>query len=314
MRFLSGRLAFAAVVLLVLSIIVFGATSLLPVNAVDQMLGSEASPAGRAALMHELGLDQPPAARYLQWAGHALKLDFGRSLFSRAPVWPVVAERFGHSLLLAGAILLVQLPLGLSLGTWAAMRLGGATDRIVSAAVLMCICVPEFVAGIILIWLLSIEFPVFPALSILTSESSTSDWLMALCLPVLAMVPVGTSYLIRTMRFSVAEVMEREFIRMAALRGLSRSRIMLRHILPNALGPMLNVLALHVAFLLSGIVAIEVLFEFPGIGHLLLDAVGQQDVPVVQACALVLGTAYVLINLAADIALALLDPRVGQRN
>ena len=313
LRWLASRLAFAALVLFVLSVIVFLATSLLPVNAVDQMLGSEATEAGRIALTKRLGLDRPPLERYFIWVGHALRLDFGRSMFSAQPVWPLVAERFANSLRLAGAIMLVQLPLALGLGIWTAVHRGGPADRIVSAAVLVFICVPEFVAGIILIWLLSVQFPVFPALSLITSGSTASDWLVALCLPVLAMLPVGTSYLIRTMRFAMAEVLDREFIQLAALRGLSRARIVLRHAVPNALGAMVNVLALHVAFLLSGVVAIEVLFEFPGIGRLLLDSVGLQDVPLVQACALVLGTGYVLINLAADIAVALIDPRVGSR-
>ncbi len=308
-----ARLGFATIVVFMLTVIVFTATSLLPVNAVDQMLGSEGTQVGREALMAQLGLDRPPVERYLAWAGRAVRLDFGRSLFTKQPVWPLVMERFRNSLLLAAAITVAQVPLSLAAGAWIAIRRGRAADRLISGAAVMLICVPEFVAGIVLIWLLCIEFPVLPALSLVTAGSGAADWARALCLPVLSMLPVGTAYLVRTMRFSMAEVLDREFIRMAELRGLSRRRILFRHALPNALVPMVNVLALHMGFLLSGVVAVEVLFEYPGIGRLLLDAVGQQDVPLVQATALVLGCGYVVVNLLADIALALLDPRIGQR-
>lgn len=312
-KFLVLRVLFAMLVIVVLTIIVFTATSLMPVNAVEQMLGSEITPAGRAAMMREFGLDRPPVERYFTWAGAALQFDFGRSMFSRLPVMPLVMDRLQNSLVLAGAIMLVQTPLALWLGIWTAIKRGGQADRTVSSAVLFFICIPEFVTGIFLIWVFSITFPILPALSMLTAQTSGWDWFRALCLPVVAMLPVGTSYLIRTMRFSMIEVMDREFIRMAGLRGLSRSRVLFRHALPNAMIPMVNVMALHVAFLLSGLVAVEVLFLYPGIGKLLLDAVSQQDVPMVQGVALIVGIGYVLINLAADIVMALLDPRIGQR-
>lgn len=313
LRWIGSRLLFAAVVVVVLSIVVFVATSVMPVNAVDHLLGAEGTPEGRAALMRELGLDRGPVERYFAWVADVLRLDFGKSLYTHEPVWPLVSQRLGNSLLLGLGIIIAQTPLALFLGIWTALHAGSFTDRAVSTGVLIFICVPEFVAGIFLIWLLSVKFPIFPALSILTAQSTASQWFWALCLPVLAMTPVGTSYLIRTMRYSVVEVLDKEFVRMASLRGLSQSRVILRHVLPNALIPMINVLALHVAFLLSGVVAVEVLFQYPGIGRLLLDAVSQQDVPLVQAVAVVLGSGYVLINLVADICMALLDPRIGNR-
>jgi peptide/nickel transport system permease protein len=314
LRWLGGRLAFAAGVLVVLSIVVFLATSALPGSVVDQILGTEATPQARTALEQELRLDEPVVQRYASWATSALQGDFGSSLVNGAPVWPLVLERLGHSLLLAGAALLIALPLAIVLGSWSALRAGRRADRAITGAAFVLICIPEFVVGILLIWLFAVVVPVLPAISLIDSGASLREWLEALALPVLTLVPAGVAYMTRTMRFAMADVLGEDFIRMAPLRGgVSRRRVILRHALPNALVPMVNVFALQVGFMLTGVVVVEALFQYPGLGLLLLDAVSQHDIPIVQATALVMGGIYVLLSVAADLLVAVLDPRIAQR-
>ena len=314
LRWLGGRLAFAAGVLVVLSIVVFLATSALPGSVVDQILGTEATPAARTALEQELRLDEPIVQRYAGWSASAVQGDFGSSLVNGVPVWPLVLDRLGHSLLLAGAALFLAVPLAIVLGTWAALRAGRREDRSITGAAFVLICIPEFVVGIVLIWLLAVVVPVFPAISLIDPGAPLSAWIEALALPVLTLVPASVAYMTRTMRFAMADVLGEDFIRMAPLRGgISRRRVILRHALPNALVPMINVFALQVGFMLTGVVVVEALFQYPGLGMLLLDAVSQHDIPIVQATALVMGGIYVLLSVVADLLVAVLDPRIAQR-
>jgi len=314
LRWLASRLGFGVVVLAALSIVVFAATSILPGSIVDQILGAEATPQARGELEHELRLDQSPVARYFSWLGATIQGDFGHSLVNGEAVGPMVLERLGRSLVLAGAALALALPLSIALGTWSALRRGKLVDRLITTSTFALICVPEFVVGILLIWVLAVVIPVFPAISLVQDGATLGDWVSALVLPVLTLMPAGVAYMTRTMRFAMADVLTEDFIRMAPLRGgMSRGRIVLRHALPNALVPMVNVFALQVGFMLTGVVVIEALFQYPGLGLLLLGAVSQHDIPVVQATALVMGGIYVLLSVAADLVVAVLDPRIAQK-
>ncbi|MGH7707680.1 MAG: ABC transporter permease [Vulcanimicrobiaceae bacterium] len=311
-RMLAARLAFSLVVLFVLSVVVFAATTVLPGNVADIVLGQDATPAARAALVERLHLDRPAPVRYVTWLEGALHLDFGKSLQSDTPVWPAVADAFGRSLILAAVAGVVMIVSAVLVGLWAGLRVGTLGDRLFTLLTFGALSMPEFVLGAILIWLFVIVFPILPALSLVGPDTSLAAWITLLVLPVATIVPVTGAYIVRTMRSAVIEVARADFIEMAALRGLSPRCIVWRHILPNALVPMINVLTLNLGWLVGGIVVVEVLFQYPGIGRLLLESAQQRDIPMVQGAALVIGTVYVTLNLVADVAISFLDPRVGR--
>lgn len=313
-RWVAIRVAFSVLVIVVLSIVVFAGTNLLPGTVVDAVLGQSATPATRAALIDRLGLDKPAPIRYLDWAARAVRGSFGTSMVTGEPVGPLVAARAKNSALLAGlAVVLVVLG-SVFLGTLSAVFHGRWVDRVITVVTFIGLSLPEFVLGIILAWVFAVELQVLPALSLsVQSAQSTGELIKAFVLPVVAMIPVAGAYMIRTMRYSVLRVLDQEFISMAPLRGLSRRRVLLRHVLPNAMIPMVNVFILHVGQLFAGVVVVEMVFQFPGIGLLLLDGVNMRDIPEVQATVLLMGVVYVLVNLAADVTLAWLDPRVGAK-
>lgn len=306
------RVGFSALVLLVLSVVVFTATTILPGNVVDVVLGQNTTPDARAAMIHRLHLDLPPMVRYFQWLVGALHLDFGNSLQSDQPVWPIVFAAFGRSLVLAAIGSVVMIVAAVFLGLWSGLRAGSLFDRVVTALSFIALSMPEFVLGALLIWIFVIVVPVLPALSLVSSSSGFGDWARMMVLPVATVIPVTGAYILRTMRSATLDVVNHDFIAMARLRGLPRSRIIWRHILPNALVPMINVLTLNMGWLVGGIVVVEVLFQYPGIGKLLLESAQTRDIPMVQAAAMLIGAVYVTLNLVADVLVAVLDPRVGK--
>ncbi len=312
LRWFALRVGFSAIVLLVLSLVVFAATTILPGNVVDVVLGQNTTPDARAAMIHRLHLDLPPAVRYLQWLGGALHLDFGNSLQSDQPVWPVVIAAFGRSLILAGIASVVMIVVSVFLGLWSGLHAGGFFDRVVATLTFVALSMPEFVIGALLIWVFAIIIPVLPPLSLVSSSSGFADWLRMMILPVITVIPVTGAYILRTMRLATLDVVNHDFVAMARLRGLPRSRIIWRHVLPNALVPMINVLTLNMGWLVGGIVVVEVLFQYPGVGKLLLESAQTRDIPMVQAAAMLIGAVYVALNLAADVLVAVLDPRVGK--
>ncbi|MGH7071773.1 MAG: ABC transporter permease [Acetobacteraceae bacterium] len=312
-RWLALRILFSVLVLVMLSIFVFAATTVLPGNVADIILGQDATPSQRAAVIHQLHLDQPAPVRYLHWMGGVVHLDFGESLESRLPVFPTIATAFGNSLILAGAAAVVMICGSVWIGLWSGLRAGSPWDRLVTLLTFISLSMPEFVFGSILIWLFVILIPLLPALSLVDSDASIGEWVVMLILPVVTAVPVTMAYIVRTMRQATVDVLDLDFIEMAELRGLPRRRIIWRHVLPNALVPMINVLTLNMGGLVGGVVVVEVLFQYPGIGRLLLESVEQRDLPMVQGAAMLIGIVYVVVNLVADIGIAVLDPRVGRR-
>ncbi len=312
-RWLALRILFSVLVLIVLSVLVFAATTILPGNVADVILGQNATPAARAALVHQLHLDLSAPARYLNWMAGIAHLDFGTSLQSGLPVFPSVAEAFGHSLILAGAAAVVMVCGSVWIGLATGLRAGSPWDRLITLLTFISLSMPEFVLGSILIWLFVILIPLLPALSLVDSETPITGWITMLILPVVTVIPVTGAYIVRTMRTATSDVVGQDFVEMAELRGLSRRRIIWRHVLPNALVPMINVLALNMGWLVGGVVVVEVLFQYPGIGRLLLESVEQRDLPMVQGAAMLIGIVYIALNLAADIGIAVLDPRVGRK-
>lgn len=312
-RWIAGRAAFAFLVLLILSVLIFVGTEVLPGDPVSRIVSPILPENIKEAVRARLGLNQPAFIRYWHWLVGALTLDFGTSVISQQPIVELVRPALLRSLVLGGLASAVIVPFSIVLGSLAAVHRGGWMDRVVSMVTLGGLSVPEFVLGNVLVWMFAIVLPVFPALYVGAPDTPFLEQMKLMVLPVLTLTPITGAYMLKTMRSSMISVLSEDFIEMASFKGLSRRRILWRHALPNALVPMVYVFALNMGYLVGGIVIVEIVFNYPGIGTLLLDGIRSQDVRVIQGAALSLGAIYVLLNLAADILVLLLDPRIRRR-
>jgi peptide/nickel transport system permease protein len=309
-RLILVRLGLGVLTLGAISIIVFGAVTLLPGDLAEEILGQNRTPETVAALRRELGLDRPVLERYLAWVSGVLTGDFGSSLASGRPVSELIGVRLGNTLFLAGYAALVAVPLSLGLGTVAALHRGRAVDRAITAGSLTAISLPEFFIAYILIFLLAVHWRVFPSLATVSPDSSLLERLYRLSLPALTLTLGVTAHMMRMTRAAIVNLLASPYIEMARLKGLSPSRVIVRHALPNALAPIINVVALNLAYLVVGVVVVEVVFAYPGLGQLLVDSVSKRDVTVVQAASLIFAATYVSLNLAADILSIATTPRL----
>ncbi|HEX8374322.1 MAG TPA: ABC transporter permease, partial [Geminicoccaceae bacterium] len=255
-------------------------------------------------------LDRPAPARYADWLGGFFRGDLGRSLANREPIGPRLAERLGNTLFLAAVAALVAVPLAVGLGIAAAVRRDGILDRTASALTLAAISVPEFFVGYLLIVLLAMQVPLFPSLATVSAGMGLAGRLQAVALPALTLTLVVVAHMMRMTRAAVVDLLAAPYAEMARLKGLSEARVVVRHALPNALGPIAAVVALNLAYLVAGVVVVEVVFVYPGAGQYMVDAVANRDVPVVQACAMAFAAAYVGLNLLADLLGLLGNPRL----
>ncbi|SCF01494.1 MULTISPECIES: ABC transporter permease [unclassified Streptomyces] len=306
--FLARRAAWAAVVLVLVTGLVFAATAALPGDAVSAVAGADASPAERAAVRHALGLDRPVAERYAAWAGKAVRGDLGTGLVGHGPVAEVLADRLPASLLLAGLTLLLVVPCAAVLGLWAGLRRGRPPDRLVSLAALTAASVPEFVTAALLIAVFSAGLGLLPRVVLVPLGGSPLQAPAGLVLPVLTLAGAGLATATRLVRTAVADVDRTAYVEAARLDGVRGARLALRHVLPNALGPAVQGLALTTSGLVGGAVVVESVFDFPGIGRELQRAVAARDVPMVLGIATALAAVVLLVLLAGDILARLLDP------
>jgi peptide/nickel transport system permease protein len=312
-RFLLGRVLGAAVTLAVLSVLIFAATEVLPGDAVGALAGTEASVAERAQIRTELGLDAPPAQRYLAWAGGVLRGDLGRAFVGGRPVAEVLAARLPNSLLLAGMALAVTVPTAIALGLLAGVRAGRAADRVVSTVALVAVSVPEFLTAALLVAVLATGLDLFPEVSLVPVGGTALEDPVILVLPVLTLAVVGLSLATRTIRASAADVAATPYVEAARLGGVGGLRLALRHVLPVAVGPAVQVLAIVAGGMVGGAVVVETFFDYPGVGFELQQAVARRDVPVVQGLALVLCATSLAALLAGDVVRLLVDgPRRGR--
>lgn len=310
-RYLVKRLVYLLITALVVSLIVFGITQILPANAAMMMLGEYATPEALAALERRLGLDQPAPLQYLAWLGGVLSGDMGDSMNTGLPVLPTVLDALGRSMLLAGLSLLGVIVVGIPLGVLAAIRRGRALDMGVSLVSYVGVSLPEFVlATILLVWLTRPEIDLFPAGGYVPLVEDPVAGLHHLALPVMTLTIILTAHVMRMVRSEMVDVLHSDYVRAARLRGLSRRTILLRHALRNSLLPTITVLALDVGYLIGGIIVVEEIFAFPGVGRLLIVAVQQRDLPMIQAGVLVMAFTYAVANLLADLAYAWLDRRI----
>jgi peptide/nickel transport system permease protein len=304
------RLGLGIVTVLVVSVLIFSVTELLPGDVATAILGQGATPEAVAEIHRELDLDHPAYVRYGRWLKGFVEGDFGRSLTTQEPVSVQLVPRLLDTLALAGLAALLAVPLAIGLGLVAAIFEGRALDRIISTLSLATISVPEFFMGYLLIILLATKLQLFPSLALVQDGMGFWDRIYAMAMPALTLTFVTMAHMMRMTRAAVIDVLQRPYIEMARLKGIKPWRVVIQHALPNALGPIVTVVALNLAYLVVGVVVVEVVFVYPGMGQYLVDAVTKRDMPVVQACVLIFALVYVLLNLLADIAAILANPRL----
>jgi peptide/nickel transport system permease protein len=310
-RMIVRRSLVSLVVLWLVTLLVFIATLLLPGDPARAILGQQATPERIAALQDQLNLNDPVWQRYLAWLGGVFTGDLGTSTATQGSVNALLGDRIVASLVLLIAAAVISTPVGLILGTWTAMRRGKATDHTVSGISLVIAALPEFVIGVGLIVLLATTvFPVLPSVTLAAPGEAVWERPIQLVLPVLTLVLVVTPYITRMMRATMIDVLDSGYVEMARLKGLPERTVITRHALPHAVGPVAQVIALQLAWLAGGVVVVEFLFRYPGIGQALIDAVNNRDVEVVQAVTLLIAAMYIVVNLLADVIGILTDPKL----
>ena len=296
--------------MLVVSLLVFLGTEVLPGDVAEAVLGRNATPELVERLREQMGLNQPLSTRYASWLSGFLTGDFGASLVNGVPVAEMVSERGGRTLVLAVATAAVAVPLSVVLGLVAAARPGGTVDNAISASSLFLISLPDFLVAVLLVSLFSVSLGWLPAIASIRPSYDFLDWMRILALPVAALVLTILAHMTRMTRAAVVAVLSTPAIEMAILKGVPRRRLFLRHALPMAVGPIANVVALNLAYLISGVVVIETLFNFQGLGRYMVDGVTNRDIPVVQSCAMLFCMVYIVLNIVADITAIVANPRV----
>lgn len=309
MRLIATRLATAVVTLWLASFFVFFAVQALPGDVAEQLLGQNATKEAVATLREQLGLDTNVWGRYLHWLGDAVRGDFGESLVSGQAVSSTLWTAFLHTLLIAVPAIVVGIALSVALGILAAARRGTATDSSVSVLSLLMMSIPEFVVATLLVLGLAIVLPVFPAVVLEGPDATVAELLPAAVLPALTLIISMAAYIIRATRSATIDVLATEFATTATLKGVSRRRVLWRHVVPSAILPVLPVISINVAWLLGGVVVVESVFNYPGLGKLMIDSVSNRDLPVLEAIALLSAMVYVVVNLVADLLALGLDPR-----
>jgi len=306
------------VTLFLVSIIIFSAIELLPGDFSQAVLGRSATDETLAAFRKELGLDKPDYIRYFEWIAGVIQGDLGVSFTGRASslvdqsrdVADLIAPRLWNTLFLASMTAIIAVPLALFLGITAALYRNTYYDKFVSASTLTTISFPEFFVAYILILLLTALWPVFPSLANVDVSTPLSERVYRSALPALTLTLVIVAHMMRMTRAAIINLLANPYIQMARLSGATQREIILKHALPNAWAPIATVIAFNLAYLVVGVVVVEVVFVYPGVGQLLVDSVTSRDIPVVQACALIFAITYIFLNLLADIIGIITNPRL----
>ena len=313
LKMVGQRLLLGLLTLFVVSVIIFASLELLPGDLAEEILGQSATPETVAAFRKELGLDRPPVTRYMEWLGGAVTGDFGKSLANQREISDLISARLGNTLFLAGYAAVIAIPLAVILGLLAALYRNSWFDRGVNVFTLSSISTPEFFVAYILILWLSVQAGLFPSISNVSPDTDFGDRIIRTLLPALTLTLVVTAHMMRMTRAAIINLLASPYIEMARLKGMKRSRVIVKHALPNALAPIINVIALNLAYLITGVVVVEVVFVYPGLGQLMVDSVSKRDITVVQACCLIFAAAYILLNLTADVLSIATNPRLMHR-
>lgn len=304
-RFLWGLLTLLAV-----SILVFAGTELLPGDLAQVILGQSATPEAVAAIRAKLHLGDPALVRYWRWLSGVLTGDLGNSLASGRPISTVLMPRLGSTLFLAATAAVIAVPLAIILGLLAALWRDRTFDKSTTAVTLAAISMPEFFIGYLLVYIFAVNLGWFPAIARISPNADLGQKLWTVALPAVTLTLVTTAHMMRMTRAAIVQVLSAPYVEMSELKGTPRRAIIFRHALPNAIGPIANVVVLNLAFLVVGVILVEVVFVYPGMGQLMVDAVSKRDIPVIQACAIVFAITYVGLNMLADIVAILANPRL----
>jgi len=296
--------------LFVVSLVIFTSVEMLPGDFAQAILGQSATAETLQAYRDELGLERPAVSRYLEWLGNAVQGDLGASLANGKPISELIGARLGNTLFLAGMTAAIAVPFAVSLGILAALFRNSWFDRSISVSTLTSISFPEFFVAYVLILWFAIKLQWFPALANIASDSPFETRVFNSILPSLTLTLVVTAHMMRMTRASIINLMASPYIEMARLKGASPSRTVLRHALPNAVAPIVNVVALNLGYLITGVVIVEVIFVYPGLGQLLVDSVTRRDLPVVQAACLIFAGTFIILNLIADVVAIVSNPRL----
>lgn len=304
------RFALSMLLLLAVSMLIYGGVEALPGDFATTYLGQSATPQAVANIRADLGLDRPLVIRYFEWLGGAVQGDFGTSWASRNSVTEQIGKRLGNSLMLAALAAAISVPLAVGLGMLAVHFRNRMPDRIINVVSLAAISLPEFFIGYLLIMVFAINFNIATFPSTVHDGMAVLDRLQAMALPTATLVLVVLAHMMRMTRAAILSVMSSAYMETAELKGLSAFRAMLRHAAPNAIAPIVNVVALNLAYLVVGVVVVEVVFVYPGMGQYMVDAVTVRDMPVVQACGLIFAAVYIFLNMLADIIAIVANPRL----
>jgi peptide/nickel transport system permease protein len=306
----ADRLVVAVITLVIVSFTVFFATEMLPGDVAEILLGQAATPEAVAGLRTAMQLDQPAILRFIWWLGGLATGDLGTSYANNMPVAALIGGRFLNSLKLAGVTTLFSVPIALALGITTATLRGSLYDRIVTMATVAVISVPEFMVATSAVLIFAVYLKWLPALSFANEVHSIGELLRVFAMPVITLAFVISAQIIRMTRAAVIETLNTPYVEMALLKGASRSRMVLKHALPNALGPIVNAVALSLSYLLGGVIIVEIIFNYPGISKLMVDAVATRDLPLIQTCTMIFCLGYLLLITIADIIAILSNPRL----
>lgn len=309
-KILAQRLGWGFFTLLIVSVIIYFAVELLPGDPAQAVLGQSYTESAGDNFREKHGLNEPAYIRYFKWLGGALIGDFGTSYTSEAAVTEKIGPRFANTIFLAAYAAAIAIPISILLGLLTALYRNSSFDRGANVATLTSISSPEFFLGYVLVLFLAVKNPWFPAIGSLTDGMSLTEKLNAAFLPALTLVLVVTAHMMRMTRAAIINLLASPYIEMARLKGVPQRKVITHHALPNAWAPIINVIALNLAYLITGVVIVEVVFVYPGIGQVLVDAVSKQDFPVVQACCLIFAAVFIFLNLMADICSILTNPRL----
>lgn len=304
------RVGLGLLTLFLVSALIFAGTQILPGDVASAILGQNATPEALAALRESLGLNQPVLARYFAWLAGFVTGDLGTSLANQQPVADLLWPRFWNTMALAAFAAVISVPIAILFGLITAVKRGGIFDRVVNIVALAFVSLPEYFLGLLLILFLSIRFNLLPSLADTYEGMTFLEWIQATALPALTLVLVTVAQMMRMTRTAVLSVMDQAYVETAYLKGLRTKRVVTKHALPNAAAPIVNVVAFNIAYLITGVVLVEAVFNYNGLGRFMVDAVSKRDLPLVQAAALVFGAAYVILNIIADVAAIALNPRL----
>lgn len=310
LKLIVQRLALGIMLLLAASVLIFAGTTMLPGDVAQSILGQSATPEALANMRRELGVDQPAVTRYFSWLGAFLQGDLGTALTNGRDIAESLGGRLKNTLFLAFCAALISVPLAIFLGLLAVRYKDRWPDKLISAVTLTTISIPEFMIGYVLIYWVSIKWGMFSSVAIINDGMSLVEKLNAIAIPVMVLTLVVLAHMMRMTRAAILNVMQSAYIETAELKGMGMLKIIRKHAFPNAIAPIVNVVMLNLAYLVVGVVVVEVVFAYPGMGQYLVDHVSKRDVPVVQACGLIFAAVYIGLNLVADIVSILANPRL----